>query len=175
MPILGIVDSSRRTGDTGAMIPLQVLTVGATSVSSITFSNIPSTYAHLQLRCFNNGGVGTVIFNNDSGSNYSRHYLWGEGVTVLSGANTSVTGMGIIDYTGTSGIFSVNIVDILDYANTNKYKTVKSFSGTDTNGSGSVLLYSGLWQSTNAINTITISGGTATQYSSFALYGVKSA
>jgi hypothetical protein len=161
--------------DPGVMFPLQVITVGGAGVSTITFSNIPSTYTHLQIRTYNNGGVGAVTFNGDTGSNYSRHYLWGDGSVATSGANTSTTSMGVIDYTSSANVFSSNIVDILDYANTNKFKTVRSLSGTDANGAGSVLLYSGAWRNTNAITSITISGGTAVQYSSFALYGIKSA
>jgi len=39
-PILGIWASSKAVSaaDTGAMFPLQVITVGATAVSSVTFS-----------------------------------------------------------------------------------------------------------------------------------------
>jgi hypothetical protein len=65
-------------------------------------------------------------------------------------------------------------MDILDYANTNKFKTTRTLEGYDANGSGNVSLTSGLWQSTSAINSITITAvGTFNQYSQFALYGVK--
>jgi hypothetical protein len=33
-------------------------------------------------------------------------------------------------------VWVVLYLDILDYANTNKYKTVRSLSGLDTNGAG---------------------------------------
>jgi hypothetical protein len=174
-PILGIWASQNysRYQLPTSFESIATTTVGAGGSSTITFSSIPSTYTHLQLRCFNLSGGSNIRFNSDTGSNYARHYLWGDGATVTSGANTSQTSMAVMDYSGTSNIFTANIVDILDYTNTNKYKTVRTLSGTDTNGAGSVLLYSGLWLSTSAINTITITGGTAAQYSSFALYGIK--
>jgi len=70
-----------------------------------------------------------------------------------------------------------SVIDILDYANANKYKTIRSLSGTDYNNSNGRLFYSsGNWRSTSAVTTITLtndSGTNFTQYSSFALYGVK--
>ena len=162
--------------DAGVMIPLGAVTVGSAGASSITFSSIPSTYTHLQIRAFVNSGVAAIRFNSDSGSNYTRHYLQGNGSSVAAGASTSATSMSIVDYGSTANIFTSNIIDILDYANTNKYKTVRNLCGTDVNGAGgTVTLFSGLWLSTSAISTITITGGTAVQYSSFALYGIKGA
>jgi hypothetical protein len=78
----------------------------------------------------------------------------------------------------TASIFGVAVCDILDYTNTNKYKTVRSLSGHDQNGSGYVTLMSGSWRNTAAITSITIlrdsGGANLTQYSQFALYGIKS-
>lgn len=70
---------------------------------------------------------------------------------------------------------SAVVVDILDYANTNKNKTIRVLAGVDNNGSGEVALNSGLWPSTSALNTIKIltTSGNLNQYSSFALYGIK--
>jgi hypothetical protein len=67
-------------------------------------------------------------------------------------------------------------MDIVDYTNTNKYKTSRAFAGFDANGSGMLAVTSGLWMSTTAINSITFTSdasGNFAQYSSFALYGVK--
>ena len=77
----------------------------------------------------------------------------------------------------TANAFGVTIIDILDYANTNKYKTFRSLVGSDTNDTnGAVGLASGSWRSTSAITSITLSNnvsGNLAQYSSFALYGIK--
>jgi hypothetical protein len=68
-------------------------------------------------------------------------------------------------------------MDILDYANTNKYKTVRTLSGYDLNNAtyGALRSYSGLWMNTNAITSIKFyaDGVNLAQYSQFALYGIK--
>jgi hypothetical protein len=76
--------------------------------------------------------------------------------------------------------YSASIIDILDYANTNKYKTYRALTGIDKNGSGSIQLTSGVWRNTTAITSITITPQSNTsptnqfqQYSQFALYGIK--
>jgi hypothetical protein len=74
-----------------------------------------------------------------------------------------------------SGIFGAQIIDIFDYADTDKYKTQRSIGGNDNNGTGMIALMSGSWRSTSPINSITITATSANfvTYSSFALYGVK--
>jgi hypothetical protein len=66
-------------------------------------------------------------------------------------------------------------MDILDYANTNKFKTTRTLTGSDLNGSGVVSLDSGSWRSTSAITSITFTAraNLINTYSSFALYGIK--
>ena len=154
--------------------------VGSGGSSSITFSSIPSTYAHLQLRQFINGTSSTNFkgqFNGDTGNNYAVHYLLGDGSGVDAGAGTSINyyANGLIN--STSNTFAVSIVDILDYSSTSKNTTTRTLTGYDNNGSGLIILYSGLWLNTAAINSITIfpNTGTFNQYSSFALYGIKGA
>lgn len=171
---------------------IATVTVGAGGASSITFSSIPSTYTHLQLRILSrsNGNDtennATMTFNGDTGNNYvGWHYIYGNGSTV--NANTSGTTAYIIadrnamNLAG-ANMFSACIIDILDYANTNKYKTTKRFSGVElntTNGASSVWFTSGLWMNTNAITSLTITPSASfspnnyVQYSSFALYGIK--
>ena len=118
-------------------------------------------------------------FNGDSAANYSIHQLIGDGATASSSATTGsayVFAGNVAGNTATAGVFGVAIIDILDYANTNKYKTTRTFTGNDNNGSGDVRLMSGNWRSTAAITSIVITESTAAnmnQYSSFALYGIK--
>jgi hypothetical protein len=159
--------------------------IATTTLSSnqgtVTFSSIPATYTHLQIRGIgqNNNALQRdvyVTFNSDSGANYSYHRLTGDGATASSDAGTSATFMilGRVSQTGVSH-FGALVIDIFDYANTNKYKTARAIAGRDANGSGSVWLNSGNWRSTNAITSITLKPQTDSwnQYSSFALYGVK--
>ena len=120
-----------------------------------------------------------VRLNSDTGNNYAYHYIQGDGASATAGADSSVSSM-IIPRSGsasqTAGIFGVTVLDILDYKNTNKYKTIRTLGGNDANGSGIVAFFSGLWQNTNAVTSITIdqqNGPNFVQYTQFALYGIK--
>ena len=76
----------------------------------------------------------------------------------------------------TGSQYGAIVLDILDYANTNKNKTMRAIGGVDVNGSGVAEMWSGLYISTNAVNSINLysyNGSNISQYSSFALYGVK--
>jgi hypothetical protein len=113
-----------------------------------------------------------INFNSDVSNSYSWHYVLGDGSTTSAGAGSTQAFM----YLNSNQAFptpTVHIVDVLDYANTNKYKTMRALDGFDANGSGYAVLWSGNWRSTAAVSTITITGGTFAQYSSFALYGIK--
>jgi hypothetical protein len=191
MPIPGIYASQisgHLFAPSGAYDSIATTTVGAGGSSSITFSSIPSTYTHLQLRILfrstrsQTGDYTAMQFNSDTGSNYSYHGLGGDGASTVAFGYATQTFMDVeraSAATATSGVFGVAVIDILDYANTSKYKTMRSLGGFDNNGSGEIYLTSGSWQNTNAVNAITLKaqGGTSNfaQYSSFALYGIKSA
>jgi len=186
-PILGIWASSKvsATPDTGAMFPLQVITVGAAGVSNITFTNIPSTYSHLQIRLFarstgsNVQSYVSLQFNSDTtGSNYYSHYIQADGSTVAAGPNSSNSiHYDIAGANANASVFGAIIFDVLDYANTNKYKTTRALGGVDNNGSGRMNLTSGLWLSTSAVTSLKLTpfSGNFAQYSQAALYGIKGA
>jgi len=162
-------------------------TVGAGGVASVTFSSIPSTYTHLQIRAIMRDARAAtqdsfnINMNNDTGSNYGYgyHEIYGDGSTVAAyTATASQTRMSfdrIAGNTASANMFGAFIVDILDYKDTNKYKTARFLSGVDLYGSGAIAFGSGLWLSTAAINRIDIAGanGNISQYSSIALYGIK--
>ena len=161
---------------TNSYFSIATQTVGAGGASSITFSSIPNTYKHLQIRLFAlNSTWCTVRFNSDTGSNYAGHELRGDGSTVYAGGgnNTQIyAGLG----SGNVSDPSVFVMDILDYANTNKYKTMRTLTGGDANGSGYIQLTSGLWMNTTAISTISLqmfNGSNFNQYTHAALYGVN--
>jgi hypothetical protein len=168
----------------GAYDSIATVTVGAGGSASVEFTSIPSTYKHLQLRAMTRDGqAGTgfnnniIRFNGDTASNYSGHRLSGDGSTASAAGYANITSVNVGLYSAaagnTAGIFGVNVTDILDYTDTNKYKTVRSLTGGDANGSGTVLLSSGNWRNTAAITSIQLSGATYAEYSSFALYGIK--
>jgi hypothetical protein len=187
MPVLGIVASQisgHLFAPSGAYDSIATTTVGASAVSSITFSSIPSTYTHLQIRgsalCSSNGGNIQIRFNSDTGSNYSMHYIAGGGASVIAAATTSTTAITLCEgVNGTSSTFPAGVVtDILDYTNTNKYTTIRSLGGQDSNNGGrdDIGLFSGAWLNTAAITSIVLlPSGNFNQYTQFALYGIKGA
>ena len=179
MPILGIMASSRPSFElVGSYDSLATVTVPSGGVASVSFVGIPTGYKHLQLRTMWKLSSATNLIANYNGSgagNYKTHLLGGDGSSVYAGV-TSVSPNAVgLGYAGGSTI-SATIADILDYANTNKYKTTRYLMGDDRNGAGDVEFGSALWLSTDAINQIVITGqggATIQEYSSFALYGVK--
>ena len=157
-----------------------------TTTSTVVFSSIPSTYRHLQIRFIarttraNQEDNIQLRFNSDSGGNYAAHVLYGDGATAGSFSDGSSitfnTRSVVAAASSTSGVFGVGVIDILDYANTSKNKTVRSLNGYDNNGAGQVRLSSGLWMNTTAINTITIVPANGPNFAAgchWALYGIK--
>lgn len=180
---------------TGDFQAIMTATVDAGGASSITFSSIPSTFKHLQIRYIAGNSIGSagnldlyMKLNSDTtAGNYATHGLQGTGsaaeagnVTSSGGANGSPFRYGIIwGNSASDNIFSTGIIDFLDYANANKNKTIRQLRGVDANGSsnGRVGLDSMLWASTSALNSITFSvpGYNFVEKSTFALYGIKGA
>jgi hypothetical protein len=179
--------------DTGVMFPLGMVQVGSAGSATISFTSIPSTYKHLQIRFIARSeyaetisAVGIQITSSNTNPSY-EHALFGDGSDAfVSGSNTYVSNGGILvrmaGNNATSGVYGVGVIDILDYTNTNKNKTIRGLSGLDNNGSGQLNLNSKLFNTTSSIdqiklNAIYTSGSTGTttfkQYTQFALYGIK--
>jgi hypothetical protein len=167
---------------------IATVTVGSGGSATVSFTSIPATYTHLQVRGIartnrsgSNQDAIRYRFNSDSGSNYTLHYLYGNGSTAAAGANTSDTQAymdGFTESDNLAGAFGGFILDILDYTNTNKYKTSRSWSGREDNTSGAIWFESTVWMNTAAITSIVFtpnSGTSIDQYSQFALYGIKGA
>ncbi len=196
-PILDSIGSVKGFGfGAFALVPNSYESIATTtlssSASSVTFSSIPATFEHLQIRAIaRNTGTGNDVFtalrfNGTGGSTfqYATHYLFGTGSTTVAGANApSVTDIFSMVTWGSgssmnSNVFSAGIIDILDYRSTSKNKTVRTLSGVDGNGPGQIDLTSGLWfASPVAVTQIELlpQSGSFAQYSSFALYGIKGA
>jgi Fibronectin type III domain len=164
---------------------------GTGSNNTITFSSIPSTYKSLHIRFMSRSTVSPTYlqfmqFNGSTGSVYAMHDLETDGTTIFPYGYANQTqiyigGLNIPPITNssdTAGIFGVGVVDIIDYASTSKYKTVRYFVGKDKNisGNGTPQIGSGLFMDTTAISSITITMGQSGNFatgSTFALYGVK--
>jgi hypothetical protein len=183
MPILGVVASSTRQGqnvDTGAMFALQTVSVGSAGAASVEFTNIPNTYAHLQIRYVatktTNGSLYLTVNNSTTGGLYSRNALQGDGTSCT---HDSISGSNSVDVQcgNTAGNFGIGRIDILDYANTNKVKNIRVLTGRDNNGSGLIWFTGNLWNQTTTISSIkfTPDSTNLAQYSQFVLYGIKGA
>jgi hypothetical protein len=188
MPILGILASAI----TGNLVSTEyesiaTTTVSGTSTDSISFTSIPSTFTHLQLRITQQTSAydvwNIIEFNNDTTqTNYWSHRIFGTGgggvVETQAGNNNYVFYQAVSGHSTTS--MTGQVIDVLDYTNTNKNKVVRHLSGLDNNGSGFLWFGSVGWNSTAAINRLDFklnsgSGKTYTADSTFALYGIKGA
>lgn len=179
-PILGIFASSAPAVTNSFE---SIATSTPSGVSTITFSSIPSTFKHLQIRAIakrdtaTTSGSSNLRFNSDTGSNYARHFLRGSGAAASAGSGTAQTSIECFEHTGNdaavANMVGVCIIDILDYASTTKNKVIRSLSGNDQNGAGNIYLTSGLWLSTSAVTSITLFTSANYLNTTFALYGIK--
>jgi hypothetical protein len=171
----------------GSYESIATITVGSGGSASIDFTSIPSTYADLQIRYIARYSGGTDVETGNSikinssttGADYYWfQYFYTNGSSRASGADDSfatIWGGSSAGSGASSGVFGVGVIDILEYANTNKTKPVRILTGTDNNGSGALYFSTGLYVPTTAISSISISslGGNFAQYTKFALYGIK--
>lgn len=176
--------------DPSAYFPIATTTLTSTS-SSITFNSIPQTYTHLQIRGIlrsdksadTNADLYLYLNGDTSAANYTRHHMRGNGTSASAagwsnGGSFPVAGEAPAASSPT-GVFGATVIDILDYANTNKYKNVRTLHGDEQNTGttqSNIYLTSSAWINTNAITSLTFNLQAATnftQYSSFTLYGIK--
>ena len=164
---------------------IATFTAGSGGLSIIDFTSIPSTYKHLQIRliCRDTGAfTERSLFmecngNSPTGSN-AIHSLRGNGSSVSASNEINQARYASIipipAASATSNVFSAHIIDILDYANTNKAKVIRILTGYDANGSGNVGIESYLFNTTSEITSIRLyPNNSFAQYSHVALYGIK--
>lgn len=175
-PILGTIASSYLQ-ITSSFYSIASTTIGAGGTSTITFSNIPQTYKHLQVRGFGvfSGTVGTGQFRfNSSSSTYSYHALNTDGTNKNSTANSSQS---YGTWNGNAGTVSSTpvawVMDIPEYTNTSKNKIAITYTGFTP--AGYVELGTSVWQNTAAVTQIdfTNSASTFAQHCVVSLYGIK--
>jgi len=157
--------------------------VGTGSSGTITFSSIPQTYKHLQLRGVakwsSSNDVLQLRFNGDDASNYASHHLMGDGGSVIATATATASRITLSasGYSFDPAGYIPVIIDIHDYNSTTKTKVVRVFLGTDLNTTPRrILLSSGLWNNTAAITSIlfqTQSAMSFTSQTTISLYGIK--
>ena len=148
-------------------------TTTASSASSVDFQSISSAYTDIVvIMNFSLSANNEVYlrFNNDSNNNYSRTYMEGNGSSASSARQSTIAQINILGRNSQM----VNIINIMNYANTTTYKTVVARFSSPSEIVGAEV---GLWRSTSAINrfTISLSAGTFTDGSVISLYGIKAA
>lgn len=186
--------SAASSSITTSVDPVAYQSIATVTLSSnateIEFTSIPATFKHLQIRGIARNNRATTNNNThlqvgngsiDTGANYTYHTIRGNGSTVtVDGLGSQVK----TDYHVTpaananANVFGAQVWDILDYANTSKYKTMRVLSGADNNSDGIIEFTSSVWQSTSAITNLkfTLSSTPSfVQYTQFALYGIKGA
>jgi hypothetical protein len=180
---LGLLSQGGGAGAGGNALTLISTTLLSSAAASVTFSSIVGTYKHLQVRftarSASAGGDNVRMqINGDTANNYAVHYLIGDG-TIYSGNavpwNTSVYSP-TASAASAANIWSAGIIDILDYSQTTKNKTIRTFGGKAISGDNNIHLQSGVWLNTSAITSLTVymgSGSNIAANSRVSLYGVS--
>lgn len=156
--------------------------------STIDFTSIPSTYTDLilmhSLRFSSATGIQNVNirFNNDSGANYTQRMILANDGSVGGYSQTTATYFNWNYAPGGTGGTTANTYNstslyIPNYANTSTTKPILIDDVSEVNSSTNYGLgyTSGFWNSTSAINRITITApsDTWTSASTAYLYGIK--
>ena len=159
--------------------PIATTTLGS-AASSVTFSSISGSYTDL-VYIMNVKGASVnypiLRFNGDTGTNYSRTVLTGNGSTATSERRTNQNYMAI-NYnasTDTSNFNYNEIIHIQNYSNTTTYKTTLYRANNAATGTDAGV---GLWRSTAAITQIDILSNDSTNFAAgsiFTLYGILAA
>jgi hypothetical protein len=158
-----------------------IATLYPSGATTGTFSSIPSTFQHLQIRVLSRsartGSSADELFMTINSTSLTKnHYLLGTGSSALSGSATAGW-VGISTAaSATANIFGTSVIDILDYTDTNKNKTIRSLSGFDSNGGGEIYLLSNFINSTTAISTLAFTCSGSNTFASgtiIELYGIR--
>ena len=145
----------------------------SSATSTVTFSSIPATYRDLiiVINATSTSGLAEtgLRFNGDTSSIYSRILMFGNGSSTGSFGGT-ISYINLIDAVTTAG--NSSIAQIMDYAQTDKHKTVllrRNFPTDNVSASAH------RWANTAAITTLnifTVSSSLAAG-TTIALYGVN--
>ena len=162
-------------GATYVSIASQTLSSAA---ASVTFSSISGAYTDLVLITNPSSATGSqsiyIQFNSDTGTNYSRTVIYGDGSSASSGRDSTYN---YIRMGFNTGAQTANITQIQNYSNATTYKSTLSRSNTFAGSAGYVYASVGLWRSTSAITTLLVGvdTGTFASGSTFSLYGIAAA
>jgi len=158
---------------------------------SVSWTSIPATYEHLQVvvsaadsDASSTTGYYYLRLNGDTGGNYTNHRIMVEDTSVSAFGNAGQTYIWspfapARKRAGSDGVYGPWVIDILDYANTNKNTTVSWEQGENIASYQKLGSGSGLWDNTAAVDEIAVltNIGSSAEWqrgSSFTLYGLNS-
>jgi hypothetical protein len=162
--------------------PIQSVVL-ASNTANVTFSGIDQSYTDLRLVISvrsNNADtleIPVLRYNGDTGSNYSRTILYGDGSTLASARSSNQTYIGL-EYTvgdlASAGTFGLLTFDIPSYSSSilTKQTLIRINEPNST-----VRAQASLWRSSSPITSISFTPGLGTAWSAgstFSLYGIKS-
>ena len=153
--------------------PIASVTLGS-ATNTLSFTGIPGTFTDLILIINNvdtvQGSGKRIRFNGDSGSNYSRTFIYGNGGSAVSGRNSNQANVDM----PTSTTRYTERVQIMSYANTSVFKTLLYDFAMPSYLIGRMV---SLWRSTSAITSMEISSGGVNfaAGSTWSLFGIKAA
>lgn len=164
-----------------------ISTVNAGGLGQVSFSSIPQTYKHLEVRIVARGteassGLGARVNDISSAGSYGTHLLYGsqDGIS-MSWDNTSTTYF-LASFVARSdepaGLFGSVIMTIPDYTSSTKNKTIRSIAGKNNGQFGDIVLRSHLVKATSPVTSLTflkqsIGAGLFASGSRISLYGIK--
>jgi hypothetical protein len=148
----------------------------AVATSTVTFTSIPQGYTDLVLVVSAANASASnleITFNSDTGSNYSRTQLAGNGSSATSARESNYTSYRTLNTPASTSTFSIATLHIMNYSNTTTNKTLLDRGGLS---SDSTYAQVGLYRSTSAISTIRLlAGANFSVGSTFNLYGIANA
>lgn len=155
----------------------------SSAAATITFSSIAASWTDLKLIFTGTTTVAgqyiNLTFNGSSAANYSWTVLRGNGTVAGTGTAVDETKIQLGDYLVSGSSTTIpffTTMDVFSYAGSTN-KTLLSTTSNDLNGSGAVINLVGLWRSTAAITsiTLTISANNFATGTSATLYGILKA
>jgi hypothetical protein len=147
--------------------------IGATD--QVVFGSLPQTFRDLILVFDGDGDNGSgainLRFNGDTGNNYNRVFMIGNGSTASSGSSSGDSSMGAIAVA--NGRRMNFLFQLMDYSATDKHKTSLSRDNDSGLQAGARVFR---WASTSAVTSVSIfnTAGRFISGSQFSIYGVIS-
>lgn len=162
--------------------PIATTTLANSTTATVSFTSITGIYTDLVLvtasAITSGAGALKLNYNSDTGSNYSRTIVTGNGSAASSTRETSQASL-LVNTNGNldTGLGqNTTIINIINYSNSSAFKTTLARANRAANGTDAIV---GLWRNTAAITRIDIANtGLSTFFlsgSTFTLYGIKAA